>query len=170
MVKLDHLPERWRGLAMQTVENLLGVPINYYVVMDFDSFVKIVNDIGGVTVTPSVDTVVQPIGSNTYKQTLKAGVPVTLSGDLALSYVRNRDSLPGSDFDRSKNQQDVIMALKARILKYNELPSLLLKAPAIYQDIQSGIKTNLTFDQVLALGQIALQLNSSKITRAAIGP
>jgi len=168
--ELYHLPGGGAGLAMQTVENLLGVPINYYVVLDFDSFVKIVNDIGGVTVTPKVDTVVEPIGNPNDQQTLKAGVPVTLPGDLALSYVRNRDSLPGSDFDRSANQQDVIMALKSRILKYNELPSLLLKAPAIYQDIQSGVKTNLTFDQVLSLGQIALQLDSSKITRASIGP
>jgi LCP family protein required for cell wall assembly len=168
--ELYHLPGGGAGLAMETIENLLGVPINYYVVMNFDSFVKIIDDIGGVVVTPSVDTVVQPIGSNTYKQTLKAGVTYTLPGDLALSYVRNRDSLPGNDFDRSKNQQAVIMAVKNRILSLKELPSLLLKAPSIYQDIQGGVNTNLSFDQALALGQMALQIDPNKIIRASIGP
>jgi polyisoprenyl-teichoic acid--peptidoglycan teichoic acid transferase len=168
--ELYHLPGGGPALAMQTVENLLGVPIDYYVQLDFDAFVKIIDDIGGVIVTPSADTKVEPIGNPNGQQILKAGTPYRLDGELALSYARDRYSTSGSDFDRSKRQQDVIMAVKKRILSLNELPSLLIKAPSIYQDIQSGVHTNLSFDQALALAQIALQIDPSKITRANIGP
>jgi polyisoprenyl-teichoic acid--peptidoglycan teichoic acid transferase len=168
--ELYHLPGGGPALAMQTVENLLGVPIDYYVQLDFDAFVKIIDDIGGVIVTPSADTKVEPIGNPNGQQILKAGVPYRLDGELALSYARDRYSTSGSDFDRSKRQQDVIMAVKNRILSLKELPSLLLKAASIYQDIQSGIHTNLSFEQALSLAQIALQIDPSKIVRTAIGP
>jgi len=168
--ELYHLPGGGPALAMQTVENLLGVPIDYYVQLDFDAFVKIIDDIGGVIVTPSADTKVEPIGNPNAQQVLKAGTPYRLDGELALSYARDRYSTSGSDFDRSKRQQDVIMAVKNRILSLKELPALLVKAPAIYQDIQSGVHTNLTFDQALALAQIALQIDPGKIIRTAIGP
>jgi len=50
------------------------------------------------------------------------------------------------------------------------LPTLLTRAPAIYQDVASGIHTNMSFEQMIALGSLALQIDPASIRRGVIGP
>jgi len=121
-----------------------------------------------VNVTPKEDIVVR--NSSNYPITLKAGVPITLDGTMALAYARERHQTFGGDFDRSKRQQEVIMSIKDRILQNGMLPTLIAKAPALYNEISSGVHTNLGFDQVIQLAQLILQIPSGNITQASIGP
>jgi LCP family protein required for cell wall assembly len=164
-----HLPGGGPELAMKTVSEFLGVPVNYYAQVDFNTFTEMIDLIGGLPITPSQDIKLERIGKTGYEEFLKAGQTYTLDGALVLSYARNRYT-EGGDFDRSQRQQQVIMAIRDRILKLDMLPTLIAKAPALYQQLSAGIHTNFNLQQIIELAQLALQIRAENISQAAIGP
>jgi LCP family protein required for cell wall assembly len=164
--EIYHLPDGGPGLAMRTVEELLGIPINYYVQVDFYTFIQLIDEIGGIHVTPSEDITVERM-SNGYEEVLPAGQDILIDGELALAYARERH-LTGDDFGRSARQQEVIMAVRNQILNFNQLPNLITRAPAIYQEVSNGIHTNLSLGEALQLAQLALQIPPDRITRGQI--
>jgi len=163
-----NLPGSGPALAMQTVSNFLGVPVNEYVQLDFNTFVKIINLLGGVVVTPNEDMKLERIGQPGYEEQLKAGVQVRLDGAMLLSYARDRYT-SGGDFDRAQRQQEVIMSIRNRVLKLDLLPKLILQAPKIYKQLSAGIHTSLKLQQLIELAQLGIQIRPENIARAAIG-
>ena len=155
------------GLAMQTVEQLLAVPVHFYVLVDFEAFVRLVDEIGGVKINVPEEIVVDPLGDNNTK-VLQPGVQ-TLPGDIALAYARNRDTA-GSDFDRAQRQQQVIMAVRERVINYQILPTLIAKAPVLYNELTDGISTNLNVRQIFQLAWDIQQIPDERIRRFIIGP
>ncbi len=161
----EKLPGGGPGLAVKTVEQFLGVPINYYAQIDFEAFVKFIDELDGITVEVPQEIEIDPIGqANTV--ILQPGLQ-TLDGDLALAYARARHTDLG-DFDRASRQQQVIMSVRRRLEKLGA--KLLPKAPAIYQDLASGIHTNMTLDEAIQLGLLALQIDGKNIQQKVIGP
>ncbi len=155
------------GLAMATVEELLGVPIDYYAQVDFGAFVRFIDEIGGVKIDVPERITIDPLGDNNTK-TLQPGVQ-TLPGELALAYARARKT-EGGDFDRAQRQQQVIMAIRNRIASRDMLPTLISKAPQLYQEIASGINTNLSLEQAIQLAWLAQQIPPDNIRRGVIAP
>lgn len=162
------LPGGGPGLAVKTVEQFLGVPINYYAVVDFASFVRFIDEIGGVKIDVPEEITVDLLGdgSNTIKR-LKPGVQV-LPGEWALAYARNRKTANG-DFDRAERQQQVILAIRERILSLELLPTLIQKAPSLYQELSSGIRTNLTVDEAIKLALLAKDVPKENVKQGVIG-
>lgn len=160
-------PSRGPGLAMATVEELLGVPIDYYAQIDFSAFVRFVDEIGGVKLDIPEAITVDPLGDNNTKK-LKPGRQ-TLPGDLALAYARMRKT-EGGDFDRAQRTQQVILAVRDRILSAEMLPTLITKAPVLYQELSSGVNTNLTLEQAIKLAWLAQQIPEENIQQGVIGP
>jgi LCP family protein required for cell wall assembly len=158
----NHLPGGGPGLAVKTVEQFLGVPINYYAQIDFDAFVKFIDEIGGVKIdVPNKITIDLLGGGPKTKKTLQPGVQV-LPGQWALAYARNRYTQNG-DFDRARRQQQVIIGIRDRVLDLNLLPSLVSKAPTLYQQLSSGIHTNLTLDDAVKLALLAKDIPKGNI-------
>jgi len=155
------------GLAMLTVEELLGMEIDYYAVVDFYAFEQFIDELGGVKVDVPEEIVVDPLGDNNTK-TLQPGVQ-TLPGYLALAYARARNTL-GSDFDRAARQQQVIMGIRDRILSKEMLTTLIERAPALYETLSAGVRTNLTLLQVVRLAWLAPQIPQENIKQGIIGP
>jgi len=155
------------GLAMRTVEGFLGVPVNYYAQIDFSAFESFIDELGGLDMHIRQPITVDPIGPGNTR-TLEVGVQ-TLDGPTALAYARMRYT-EGGDFDRSTRQQEVIMALRDQILNFNQLPMLISKAPKLYQELSSGIHTNLTLDQVIQLALLAAKIDRNNIKQGVIGP
>jgi LCP family protein required for cell wall assembly len=153
-------------LAANTVEELLGVPVDYYAQIDFSAFVRFIDEIGGVEVDITEPLKLDPLGDGNIKK-LKPG-HYALPGDLALAYVRLRKT-EGGDFDRSQRQQQVIMSIRNRILEYDMLPTLISKAPTLYNEVSAGIHTNLSLDQAIRLAWLAVQIPGENIKQAAIG-
>jgi LCP family protein required for cell wall assembly len=163
----DRLPGGGPELAVKTVEKFMGVPIQYYVQIDFGAFVKMVDEIGGVELTVYEDLFIDPIGrDNTVK--LEPG-NYRFDGELTLAYARVRYT-EGGDFDRATRQQQVAMAIRDQVLELSNLPGLLASVPALYQDLAEGIRTNLAVDQMIALGLLALQVSPDDVARAVIAP
>ncbi|UCD43011.1 MAG: LCP family protein, partial [Chloroflexota bacterium] len=158
--------ERGPGLALSTVEELLGMEINYYAMVDFAAFEDFIDELGGVTIQVPKKIVIDPLGKHN-TTILKKGEHV-LPGELALAYARSRNT-SGSDFDRAERQQQVVMAIRERILSAELLPSLIQNAPALYETLSSGISSNLTLMQLVRLAWIAQQISEENIHRGVIG-
>ena len=101
-------------MARQTVEQFIGVPVQYYGVIDFGAFIKFIDEIGGVQVEPDEAVKIEKFGGG-QEQVLEAGKTYTLDGALALAYARDRHT-SGGDVDRAKRQQEVILFIRRRIL------------------------------------------------------
>jgi polyisoprenyl-teichoic acid--peptidoglycan teichoic acid transferase len=161
------LPEGGPGLAMETVEQFLGVPVQYYGLVDFRTFERLIDEIGGIKIRPTQRIKLDPVGP-IEPFWLDPGTYV-VDGPTALSYARNRKT-DGGDTDRSKRQQEVILAVRERILQFDQMPSLITKAPKLYADLQSGIRTNLTLSQIIQLGVLGMSIPEENIKRGVIGP
>lgn len=161
-----NLPGGGAELARQTVEQFIGVPIQYFAVIQFDAFVKIVDELGGVQVKPDQYVCVEEYcGGNESK--LQPGVSYTLDGTRALAYIRERHT-EGGDIDRANRQQQVILSLRNRVLNLMNLPNFFASIPSLYNDLSSGISTNINLADIIKLGSLALQLDKNNIGRAVI--
>ena len=165
--ELYTVPGGGPGLAIKTVENFLGVPINFYAVVDFFAFEKFIDEIGGIDVNIPEEISVDPIGPHN-TVILKPGLQ-HLDGAVALAYARNRYTAL-DDYDRSKRQHQVILAIRDRILSADMLPQLVYKAPALYQELISGVHTNLSMLQAIQLAWLAQSIPAGNIKSAVLGP
>jgi polyisoprenyl-teichoic acid--peptidoglycan teichoic acid transferase len=154
------------GLAIETVEDLLEIPINFYAQIDFGAFENFIDEIGGIEVDVPYELSVDPIGPNNTVY-LDAGLQ-TLDGPTALAYARARNTA-GNDFDRAQRQQQVILAIRSKILNLNMLPKLIEKSPILYRQVASGVHTNMTLEQMINVAWIASQIHPDNIKRGAIG-
>ena len=168
--ELYNMPGGGPGLAMRTVEQVIGVPIQYYARIDFYAFENFIDEIGGVTVDVSEEIKVDPIGEHN-TVILKPGKQ-TLDGPTALGYARNRYT-EGGDFDRSDRQQQVILAILDKVMSPGNLPRLVSRAPALYESLGQGIKTNMTLQQAIQLAWLVQEMvqkgPGNAIIRGVIG-
>lgn len=161
------LPGGGPGLAVKTVEEFLGVPINYYAQVDFGAFVRFIDELGGVKINVPEKIIVDLLGKGSAtKKTLQPGVQV-LPGEWALAYARNRYT-SGGDFDRATRQQQVILAIRDRILSLDMLPTLIQRAPALYNELASGVHTNLSLDQIIKLALLAVDVPDGSIQQGVL--
>ncbi len=162
----EKLPGGGPQLAMETVELLLGIDIQYYAVINFDGFVNFIDSIDKLAIHVKEQITVDPIGpGNTV--TLYPGVQ-DLDGKTALAYARHRYS-EGGDFERAQRQQDVIYALYEQLIW--QLPSMLVnKTDQLYASLAETLNTNLTFSDIMKLAWTAVDLEPWEIVRSVIAP
>ncbi len=161
-----NLPGGGPSLAMKTVESLLGVPVNYYAVIEFSAFERMIDEIGGIDVLVPERVKISPLGRKSRWLEPKA---YHLDGPETLAYARARKT-EGGDFDRAERQQQVVLAVRDRVLGFEMIPTLLTRAPALYQELSQGIRTNLSFDQMVSLGLLVVQIDKKAIQRGVIAP
>lgn len=124
-------------MALHSVENLLDIPIDYVVQVNMESFLEIVDSVGGVTVENT-----SAFEENDYQ--FEKG-PIHLDGDMALSYVRMRMNDPQGDFGRQERQKQVLLA----VLKKGASLNSLLHYKELLTTLADNIRTNMTFDQMI---------------------
>jgi LCP family protein required for cell wall assembly len=158
------------ALAMDTVQANLGVPVNYYVAVNFYAFVQIIDRIGciPISVPQTIDDpdFPAPEGYGYAPFHIDAG-DYCLGGETLLQYARTRATY-GSDFDRAARQQQVIYAIRDHVLSTGQLPNLIAQAPTIYGDVQQGVNTNLTVQQIIQLARVAAEIPDENICSAVI--
>lgn len=165
--ELYNIPGGGPALASQTVEEFLGVPVHFYMQIDFQAFVDFIDRIDGIKLTFDEPYTLDRRGKwNTV--TLEPGTYV-VGGEYALAYARDRKS-EGDDFDRSSRQLEVILKIRERILEFDQLPNLVLNAPAIYEDLSTGIRTNMSLNQLIQLAWKAREIPRENIQMVVIGP
>ncbi len=159
------LPGGGPELARKTAELLLGVPIQYFAQVDFTAFERMIDEIGGIELEVPEEIKVDPLGpGNTV--VLQPGKQ-TLDGPVALAYARARNS-EGGDVDRARRQQQVILAIREKVFSFNMLPTLVAKAPALYNELSSGINTNLPLEDAIRMAVLSQQIPLDKIEKGVI--
>lgn len=127
--------------AVETVETLLNIKIDHAAMIDFNGFADLTTALGGITIdnpaefTTFYDNIHYPAGE------------ITLQGEEALHYVRERKSLPNSDLSRVENQQRVVKASVAELIsagtltspnRINSILDTLLKYVSVDEDLTSS--------------------------------
>jgi LCP family protein required for cell wall assembly len=159
----NKLPGGGAALAAKTVEQFLGVPVQYYAVVSFDAFVKFVDELGGIDVLPPNHLWIYPMGEEAMYLEEK---PYHFNGQQALAYARNRKK--GGDVERSERTEQVLLAIRDRVLDPAILPSVVAKAPKLYQELASGLVTNLTYDAGLRMFSLAMDIPTENIRAEVI--
>jgi LCP family protein required for cell wall assembly len=151
------------ALAKKTVSNILDLPIHYFVRMDFDGFVKLVDEVGGVDIY-----VEKPISDPYYPAPdmigyqpfyLKAG-QYHMDGNLALKYVRSRETT--SDFDRSKRQQQFLGALFDKMTSLGVLANP-TKVTKILNILGKHVSTDFNFWEIERLVGLIKDIKTDKV-------
>lgn len=140
------------ALAMQTVSSNLGIPINHFVLVDFNAFVRIVDLLGGIDVQVPYD-INDPLYPDMNYGYDPLYIPAGMQhfdGQTALKYARTRHA--DSDFNRAYRQQQVLFSARSKLLSLG-LGEMLLKAPSLYREVESGIRTDLSLEQMLRLAK-----------------
>ncbi|KXT92717.1 Exopolysaccharide biosynthesis transcriptional activator EpsA [Streptococcus oralis] len=133
--------------SIHTLENLYGVDINYYVRLNFTSFLKLIDLLGGVDVYNDQDFTSLhgkyhfPVGN------------VHLDSEQALGFVRERYSLADGDRDRGRNQQKVIVAVIQKLTSTEALKNY----DNIIQGLQDSLQTNMPLETMMDLVNTQLE-------------
>ncbi len=138
-------------LMMQTAQYNLGIRIHDYVAVDFNTFITLIDAVGGVDIEvpytindpqyPSMDYGYDPLF-------IRAGLQ-HMDGALALKYARTRHG--DSDFQRAQRQQQVMYAIRDKVLNLDMLPQLIIQSPSLWGGLSQGISTGLSLDQLIQL-------------------
>ncbi|WP_408051477.1 LCP family protein [Streptomyces sp. HO565] len=131
-------------LLVRTVEFNTGLHIDHYVEIGFAGFANIVDSVGGVEIDIPQDIKDKKSGAD-----FKKGKQ-TLNGEEALAFVRTRYALPGSDLDRTKNQQKFLSALASQVAT----PSTVLNPFKLYPTMGAGLDS-LIVDKDMGLFDLA---------------
>lgn len=162
--EVEHYPGGGPTLAMQTVQAALDIPVQYYIRLNFTAFEKLIDMIGGIDLF-----VAEPIDDPDYPDAGFGYDPLHLDagwqhmdGRTALKYARTR-ATAGSDLDRVKRQQQVILTVHDKILKNKQLPNVLTQLGPLLQLPGGPVQTNLTPGQIVELIKLAAQIDRDKI-------
>jgi LCP family protein required for cell wall assembly len=167
------LPGDGPTLAMKTVSHFIGVPVDYYVQVDFDTFVDVIDLIGGVDVYNDETIVLDPAshGKDFPKVKMTCCGMRHLNGTVALAFARCRHAEQGckdGDVGRAKRQQKVIFGIRDKVLSPENFPKLLAQAPQLYRTFSAGIHTNLTLQDAMKLAVLVRDIPEGNIKNGVI--
>jgi LCP family protein required for cell wall assembly len=152
--------------ARGTIAELLDLPIHYYVRVDFSAFKTLIDDVGGVTVNVErgFTDYAYPTDDNLYKRVHFERGWQTMGGETALEYVRSRhgNNGEGSDFARSRRQQQVLVALKDKLVSFDTLlnPS---RVASVLETLQSHVITDMELWEIVKLAKAVRHIDREKL-------
>lgn len=149
--KLTHAGIYGVETSEQTLEDLYGIKIDYYARINFTSFLKLIDQLGGVTV----------YNDQAFTQG-KFDFPVgdiQMNSEQALGFVRERYDLDGGDNDRGKNQEKVISAIVNKLASLKSVSNF----TSIVNNLQDSVQTNMSLNTINALANTQLE-SGSKFT------
>ena len=139
--KLTHAGIYGVDTSIKTLENLYNIDLNYYVRLNFTSFLKLIDYLGGIDVDNDKAFTAEHNGK------YYAAGRIHLNADQALGFVRERYALSDGDRDRGRNQQKVITAIIRKLTSTEALSNF----SEIIQGIQDSIQTNIPFVTMMNL-------------------
>jgi LCP family protein required for cell wall assembly len=154
-------------LAMETVELNLGVHIDHYVLVDFGAFIKAIDTIGGISVYVPRELYDAQFPDMNYGYDpfyVPAGTQ-QFDGLTALKYARTRHV--DNDFGRAQRQQQVVLAVRQKVLALG-LNDFLTRLPVLYQQMQEGIRTDLSISDMVTLISATGDIPEESIRSAVI--
>jgi LCP family protein required for cell wall assembly len=166
--ELRDYPGGGAALAKATVAELLGHPIHYYVMVNFDGFKQIIDLVGciDITVSEDIDDPKYPDNNYGYDPLFIPAGEHCMDGELALKYARTRRQ--GADYARARRQQQVLVALKDKLLGQNLITELLPRLPALAISLGDAVRTDLPLDDGMALARALNRLDLDTVDQLVI--
>lgn len=164
--EVNKYPGGGGALAKKTVSEFLGYPVDYYVKMNFDGFIQAIDAIGGIDVVVArtihdEEYPTSDYGIETFH--IEAG-PQHLDGETALKYVRTRHA--DDDFQRSKRQQQVLLAVKDKLIENKLLtPVRLLELMRV---VSNSVQHDIPATQLPSLLALASRVQLDQIEQLVI--
>jgi LCP family protein required for cell wall assembly len=156
--------------AMRTVSENFDIPIDRYARVNFDVLTTLVDLVGGIDiyVDTNINDQTYPDMDHGYEPFVMAQGLHHMDGATTLKYARTRHE--SSDFTRMSRQQQIIMALRDRVLSTNALPLLLQNAPQILETLRDSISTNLSLPEMVQLILFVKDLPTDRINQVVVSP
>jgi LCP family protein required for cell wall assembly len=154
------------ALAEKTVEQLFGVPIDRYALVDIHSMQQVIDDLGGIWIDNPERLVDNQYPTDDYR-TIKIDIPAghqLMDGVTAVEYARTRH--PDSDYGREDRQQQVLLAIRDRALQLDELPRL----PQLLPEVRDLVHTDISLGEAIQLANFGRGLDESQIVRMQPDP
>ncbi|MCO6449267.1 MAG: LCP family protein [Caldilineales bacterium] len=150
-------------LAIDTVSQFLGIPIQSYVRINFDGFRRVLDEIGciDIDVPKTIDDPLFPDDNYGYDPFYIEAGHYCMDATTALKYARTRHA--DSDFERMARQQQVLAAIKNKVLDTGQLPRLIGSLPALLSALTDSLQTDIPTGQQIALARLARNLNTDHI-------
>ena len=154
----------YEGLK-ETLGYLYGIPINYFVEVDFGGFKTVVDALGGVTVNVQVPVVddYYPGDDGTLRVYIPTGVQ-HMSGSQALVYARSRHG--SNDFDRASRQQRVLLSLRQQA----DFATLIQRLPDLVQSTSRAVKTDFPIARLPQLIELASRIDIGNVRSFVFAP
>ncbi|MGM0876444.1 MAG: LCP family protein [Bacillota bacterium] len=157
--KINHsFSQGGKELAIETVEDFLDIPIDYYATVNFDGFKNIVDIVGGITVDVPFDFTQNSDDPKAEKLEFFEG-PMELDGRYALAYARMRLQDPNNDIGRNERQQQVVKAIIDEIASAGTL----FKVDQLTDEVGKNVETNMKVSELLGFYQKYSGFNTNKI-------
>jgi LCP family protein required for cell wall assembly len=153
--------------ALETkIEEITGIPIHYYVMVDFAAFEKAINTVGGIDINVDKNGVVyEKLWNSTTRKNYTLDVregPQHFDGQRALFYARSRHTSARGDFDRSERQRKILVALKDKVTSAGTYGNP-VKITQLVNDFGDNVRSNLSPGEILRVYDIVKTIDSSKI-------
>ena len=148
----------------RTMEEVLGIPIHYYVMVDFEAFRRAIDTVGGVTVDvkePLYDYNVA--WENDWDPLIAPAGVQQFDGKKALLYARSRYGSARGDFDRAERQRQILVALRDKIFSLGTFGNP-LKISQLMDAFGDHVSTNLSIDDVMSLYELAKEVEGHEVT------
>lgn len=144
--------------TVETVQNFLNVPVDYYIKTGVKGFKDVIDSLGGIDVNVPFDFKQVDLDHN-YVRFYKG--PMHLTGRESLAFVQNRHDDPEYDFGRQKREQEVLNAIADQALSLNTIT----KANHIIETIGSNVQTNISIKEFLGLRNFYKEIRNNNITK-----
>lgn len=131
--------------AIETVENLFDVPVDYYVRLNFDAFIDVVDALGGLDMEVDIPTAYMEKDEFDRNTILLEPGYQHLDGAQTLALARHRKL--DSDLERGKRQQEIIKAIAQKASSFSSIT----KYDDVLEAVGNNMKTDMTFDEMKAL-------------------
>lgn len=156
-------------LLEDTITEMLGYPIDHYVVVNFEGFKQIIDLIGGIEIDVPYE-----IYDDKYPDDNYGYLPPVhflpgkqrMDGDTALKYARTRHA--DNDYARAGRQQQVIMAIKDKVTSPGQMAALLPRLPGLAVAMANSVQTDMPVDKALTLARTVDKMDLSNVARVVV--
>lgn len=151
-----------------TMEDVLGIPINYYAMVDFEGFRRAIDTVGGVTIDVQEQLYDQSVAwENNWDPLIAPEGVQEFNGQRALLYARSRYGSERGDFDRADRQREVIVALKDKVFSLGTFGNP-VKMTQLLNDFGAHVRTNISIDDLTKMYEIIQDVDGQQVNSVSL--
>ena len=151
-------------LLVETVEGLFDININYYVRINYNAVIEVVDALGGVEIDVPVNMKYSdPYATPPLNINIKKGLQV-LNGEQSVQFMRFRKGYANQDLGRIQAQQQFVQALLDKVIS----PSTILKVPELIDIAYKNVDTNIPKNKMVSLGVTASSIDTENLNKITL--